>query len=134
MRPLKILTLIFSLVLLQSCDPLRRIIVKNESTENATITFKLKGDSALHSPIFINSTDKVSYTVGNNARHNVMRLSLGTGNWTNGALKQFVDDLEYLEITSTSINEKLSTEKEIKAYLRQHLTGILRKNIHINIK
>jgi len=130
----KILTLIFILLAFASCDPLRRIVVKNESTEKATITFKLKEDSALHSPVFINNSEKVSYTITNLSPHNKMRLSFGSGNWTHGAIKNLADDLDYLEIESTAGNQKLASEEEIITFLKEHLKGILRKNIHINIK
>jgi hypothetical protein len=112
---------------------MRRVIVKNKSSEPVTIIWTLKEDSALHSPLFINSATEVKFKISNQFPHNQMRLGFGMGNWKNEALKDLADDLESLEIKSAPLNVKLASEEEIKTYLSSNLKGVLRKNITITI-
>ncbi len=133
--PIKFLTLIFFIFLFAGCDPMRRVIVKNTSSSPVTITWKLKEDSARHSPLFIfSNSDKVTFTIGNKPGQNIMRLPFGMGNWKDGALDAMVDDLKSFEIESNSADTLYKEEGEIKAYLQSHLKGILKKNIKIYIQ
>jgi hypothetical protein len=129
----KIILTLFILLMLTSCDPMRRVIIKNNSAEPATITWRLKEDSAMHSKLFISNSKEVRFTIKNSPPHNVIRIPFGIGNWKKGDLQNLADDLESLEINSSSINVLLSTEEEIKAYLQANIRGILHKNIKIYV-
>lgn len=120
--------------LLCSCDPMRRINMKNESAGEAQITWTLKEDSALHSPLFISNDTRVKFKLQPTKPYNEAKLSYGSGSWTEAAMKSLADDLEMLEIATATDTVRMKSEGEIWKYLADHKKGVTKKRIHIIIR
>lgn len=120
--------------LLCSCDPMRRINMKNESAGEAQITWTLKEDSALHSPLFISNDTKVKFKLQNIKPYNEAKLSYGSGSWTEAVIKSLADDLEMLEIATATDTVRMKSEAEIWKYLADRKKGVTKKRIHITLR
>lgn len=109
---------------LLSCDPMRRIEMINKTGADASVVWTLKTDSAIKSPLFINSATEVKFEFKKGAKEKEVNLSAGVGNWTFNELNNFCDDLEKLEIKTADNNQIFTGTTEIRNFL-----GALRKGI-----
>ena len=130
---MKVIISIFGLFFLVSCDPMRRINMKNESGQEARITFHIKEDSLHKSPFFLSSDDEsVFYFPSESTK--TMRLSAGIGTWTPFHLRNLVDDLESMTIQWADKEIKMDKEEEIFQYLLSRRKGLGKDKIEIRIK
>jgi hypothetical protein len=124
---------ILSIVALPGCDPARRINMKNTSGHDAEVIWLIKEDSIGNSPFFMNSSKEVKFTLQSNAPYNLIKLSLGQGNWAPAHFNAITEDLDSLIIRSHQGQIKLSTD-ELKAFLWPRRLGLDKGKILIHIK
>ncbi|MBA2329937.1 MAG: hypothetical protein H0V91_09985, partial [Flavisolibacter sp.] len=67
---MKILLLIAVTVFICSCDPMRRINIKNQSNDEAVVIWQIHEDSVLTSPLFIGNDPEVKYTLKQDPPYN----------------------------------------------------------------
>jgi hypothetical protein len=118
---------------MDSCDPMRRINMKNKSGEDVDIIWTLKEDSAKTSPLFISNDTEVKFHLKNKRPHNEANMSFGIGSWNEAMLKNISDDIESLQINSAKDSVKLSTTADIWKYLADRKRGIGKNKIQIMV-
>ncbi len=111
------------ILLLFSCDPARRIQMKNKSNEDAFVIWTLKEDSARFSPFFISNSTEVKIDLKRKAPDNTVNMSFGMGTWDDAIFMDLIDDLVSLEIKKATDSFKLSAQQEIKQYLAAKRKG-----------
>ncbi len=133
---MKNIFLFFSfVVLLISCDPMRRINIKNESGGEAEIIWTLKDlDSLYKSPFFLSSSKKVNFQLQSVKPYKEINMSFGEGFWSIDYLKEVTDRLESLEIKTASGTIKLDSSDQINTFLSARRKGLKNRKIDIIIK
>ncbi len=123
--------LVISILFLLSCDPSRRINMRNKSNNDAEVIFKLKEDSAKTSPFFISNSTRVDFNLKNKKPQNFASMSFGLGRWTEASIKNIADDLESFEIKHTKDSMLLTTEDQIAKYFFAKRKGTFKSRIEI---
>jgi len=121
-------------LLFASCEPARRIVMKNESGAPASVTWNIKEDSIHSSPFFISNSREMRFDLTPGRPGNRIPISCGIGSWTIRELNQVLDDLDSLEISSHSEEKCLRTEKEMREYLLPKRKGLDKGRIEIVLK
>ena len=132
MKTGSLLLLSLTLLILQSCDPMRRIRMTNKSGSEASITWVIKEDSIHQSPFFISSTKKQKFVLPADARP--IRLSAGMGTWTKRELRNVVNDLDSVLIEWNNGSIRLGSEEDIMSFLMTRRRGLGKDKIDIVIK
>jgi hypothetical protein len=129
---MKYFVFIFLLQLFFSCDPMRRIDMKNNSSGDVEITWTLKEmDSLYKSPFFLSNSKKIKFKLQQNKPFNEANMSFGSGIWTKEAIDSITNRLDSLEIKSSSGTLKMDS-KEMNAYLMDKRKGLGKRKIIIN--
>lgn len=128
-----VLALLFSCMIVSSCDPMRRINMRNHTSGEAEITWKIKEDSIHSSPFFISSDKEQKFKLDSKKPGNAIFMSAGIGTWTPKELRNLVDDLESMVIRWDKGEIKLESEEEIFQFLLSRRKGIGKDKIEINI-
>lgn len=127
-------TLIFLLsAFLISCNPQKRIIMRNASSDDAEIIWKINEDSVNVSRLYISNSTEVKFHLQPGKPYNFADMSFGIGSWSDAELNNLADDLESLEVKSRNQNFKLSIPDEIKKYLLENRKGFGKTKIRITI-
>jgi hypothetical protein len=128
---MKYFSLLLSVLFFLSCNPMRRINMRNISNEDAEFIFKLKEDSAKTSPLFISTSPKISFNLKNKQPYNRAVVSLGFGKWTEASIKNIADDLESFEIKHAIDSVLLTSEAQIVKYFFDRRKGTFKSRIEI---
>ena len=121
------------LIVIQSCNPMRRIDMKNRSGGEVAITWKLQErDSIYKSDFFISNSDEVSFEI-NPGESNDIKMTFGIGNWKPAALYAVTERLESLEIKSPSGTILLKSPDDIYNFLINRRRGLTNRRIVIEI-
>jgi len=130
-NPMKYLVFILLLCCF-SCDPMRRIDMKNNSSGDAEITWTLKEmDSLYKSPFFLSNSKKIKFKLQPNSPFNEANMSFGSGIWTKEAIDSITNRLDSLEIKSSSGTLKMDA-REMNTYLMANRKGLGKRRIIIN--
>jgi hypothetical protein len=120
---MKIILFFLAVIILPSCDPMRRIYIKNNSNGDAEVTWIIKEDSILSSPLFISNNPEVKFHLAPKP-NKVINMSCGIGEWSIEALDNFVDDLESLELKWVGGAIKMTNVDSIKNFLYNRRIGL----------
>ncbi|HVE60260.1 MAG TPA: hypothetical protein VNA26_00470 [Chitinophagaceae bacterium] len=131
---MRYLFFIAAIVFLLSCNPSRRINMRNTGDSVAEVIFKLKEDSAKTSPFFISNSTKVNFNLKNTKPHNSATMSFGLGAWNKTSIKNIVDDLESFEIKHAKDSLLLDTENQIAEYFLTKRKGTFKSRIEIVLR
>jgi hypothetical protein len=112
------------------CDPARRINMKNASAHDAEITWLIKEDSILNSPLFMNLSTEVKFLLKPQRPYHLVKLSTGNGNWRPADFNAIMDDVDSLIIKTHYGVVRLGTE-ELKQFLWTRRRGIDKSSINI---
>jgi hypothetical protein len=127
--------LIFTLVaLVCSCDPMRRINIKNHSNEDAEVIWQIHEDSLLKSPLYIGNDPEVKYQLKQQPPYNVIKIPFGYGRWTTEYIKSIADDIKELIVIKGSDTSHYNSTAQIWQYLEERKKGLGKKRIEILIK
>jgi hypothetical protein len=107
--------------------------MRNASTDDAEIIWKIDEDSINVSRLYISNSPEVKFYLRPVKPHDLADMSFGIGTWSDIELNNFVDDLEYLEVKSKNQNFKLLAHEEIKKYLLENRKGFGKTKIRITI-
>lgn len=129
-----ILFLFLVAVMAFSCDPMRRINMKNESNEDAEITWFIKEDSILSSPFFISNSQEVNFQLGTRPGSNHVKMSFGTGTWSDKTVTNLIDDLDSVILKWNHKVAVLNTDSQMKDFLMARRKGIDKSKIQIILK
>ena len=129
---MKAVIFIFSVVFIfMSCDPARRINMKNNTGADAEITWVIKEDSLHSSPFFITASKEQKFELKADSPGNAIYMSAGVGTWTPKYLREIVNDLDTVIIRWNDKELKLSSEEEIFGFLLPRRKGVGKDKIEI---
>jgi hypothetical protein len=131
---MKIFLLIAVVVFVCSCDPMRRINIKNQSKEEAVVIWQLHEDSVLTSPFYTGNEPHVKYQLKQNPPYNIIKIPFGYGRWTTDYIKSIADDVKSLVIIKGSDSSHFNSTAQIWQYLEERKKGFGKKRIEIIIK
>lgn len=100
-----------------SCDPMRRINMKNRTDEKAEIIWHIMEDSILSSPLYISNSQEVKFELLPGGRSRDIKMSFGIGRWSPGYLTSVIDDLDSVEIRWNNKTAVLRSHEEMYEYL-----------------
>lgn len=130
----RIIFLFSGLFIWTSCDPMRRINMKNRTGGPAEVTWMIKADSINASPFFISSSKDVTFQLPHSGPAHDIRMSFGVGTWTKNAVNNLVDDLDSLVIRWNNREIRLGAPEEIRDYLMPRRKGVGKDKIEILLK
>lgn len=131
MKPI-IFFFLLSVLLCIGCDSLRRINMKNDTADTVQITWHTVKDSIGFNPFVLNNSDELKFTIPPRT-NNEIKLSFGSGNWTEETVQHLMKYLLSLEIQSPKKQSTFSSPKEISEFLLAHRKGIGSKRIEITV-
>ena len=109
-------------VCILSCNPVRRIDIKNNATDSAEIKWTLNEDSLMNNPFLISNSKELKFILY--PPNNQIKMSFGAGSWTPKEVQKLVGYLTSLEITSSSQHIKIDSLPLIKEFLLARRKGI----------
>jgi hypothetical protein len=119
------------LLMLCSCDPMRRINMKNNTSEKAEITWFIKEDSISSSPFFISSSREVNFKMQPAPGSKRIKMSFGMGKWTQAQVTDLVDDLDSVVLKWKENVAVLASQEQMETYLMSRRRGLDKSKIHI---
>lgn len=131
---MKFYILIVLAVLIASCDPMRRINIKNRSSDEAEIIWQIHEDSVLKSPLYIGNDPVVKYQLKPNSPYNIIKIPFGYGQWSSDYIKSIADDLKSMIIIKGSDSVHYNSTAQIWQFLEERKKGFGKKRIEILIK
>src|SRR5215204_7005639 len=100
--------LILGEVFLSSCDPVRRIDMKNESADTAHIIWTLNEDSLMYNPFLLSNSKELKFSL-NTSKRKEINMSFGAGSWSPKEVEKLVGHLTSLEIISPKQRIKIDS-------------------------
>jgi hypothetical protein len=131
---MKYLLSLFITLLLLSCDPAKRIQMKNNSGADAEIIWTIKEDSIHKSGFYISNSKELKFALKPSKPYNEVMMTLGIGTWSMEAIKNCADDLESLVIRSSKAEVKLETVDAITEFLLARRKGFGKSKIEILVE
>jgi hypothetical protein len=129
------IVLVLVLGLLESCNPTRRIIFKNNSGDRASFYWIMKDrDSLWRSPFFVASTDSSGFTLGPSAPQNRAEMSFGFGSWSPDLLNETIKDVKSMHLLWKRGAVDLNSREEIMSFLLARRRGIDKHRIVIEFE
>ena len=110
-------------ILHASCDPVRRIDMKNESGDSARVIWTLNDDSLMNNPFLLSNSKELTFTLYP-PKNNAIKMSFGTGNWSPREVQKLTGYLKSLEIITSSQRIKIDSLPLLKEYLLARRKGI----------
>lgn len=123
---------ISTIAFLYSCDPARRINMKNTSGGDAEIIWLIKEDSLANSPFFMSLSKEITFSLQSKPPYNHVKLSLGEGSWSAVHFNNIMEDVDSLIIRSHNGEIRMGQE-ELKAFLWSRRMGLDKGKINIYI-
>jgi hypothetical protein len=114
-----------------SCDPMRRINMKNETSGQAEIRWFIKEDSINSSPLFISSSQEQSFVLEPVPGRDLIKMSFGIGPWSPRKVEDLVDDLDSIMISWSGKKLLLAEQDEMKSFLLSRRRGLDKSKIMI---
>jgi hypothetical protein len=115
-----------------SCDPLRRIDLKNETGDSAYVIWTMEEDSINFNPFHLSNSKELKFTLYP-PKNNEIKMSFGAGNWTPTEVGKLVQRLVSLEIISSSQHIKIDSLPLLKEFLLARRKGVGGATIEIVI-
>jgi hypothetical protein len=129
-----ILLFLIATLVFQSCDPQRKITIRNHTGDTAFVSWIIKKDSFARSPFNLSNAVEADFTLLADKPFNEVSMSFGVGQWTLDALRAVTDDLESLTIKWKKGELKMTSEDEIRDFLLNRRKGIGKRKIRILIQ
>ena len=115
-----------------SCDPVRRIEMKNESSDTASIIWTLNEDSLSNNPFMLSNSKELKFELYGPKR-NEINFSFGPGNWSPAEVERLVNKLTSLEIVSAAQRIRIDSLPRLREFLLARRKGIGGARIEIVI-
>lgn len=123
---------ILEVIALLSCNPVRRIDMKNESADTAEVIWTLNEDSLINNPFLISNSKELKFSLYSPKRKEI-KMSFGPGNWSPGEVDKLVGHLTSLEIISATQRIKIDSLPLLRQFLLARRKGVGGARIEILI-
>src|SRR5439155_24470188 len=125
LQSMKILVgfIFFVLAVCSSCDPVRRIDMRNETADTVKFIWTLNEDSLMNNPFLISNSKKLEFVLAP-PKTKFIRMSFGQGNWQPKDVQKLVGFLESFQIVSPSQRIKIDSLSQLKDFLLARRRGI----------
>jgi hypothetical protein len=115
---------------LLSCDPARRIEMKNSSADTALVIWRVKKDSIGFNAFNLSNNRELKFTLPPN-RNSEIKMSFGIGVWSPEEVERLIHRLESFEIRTGQQNFKIDSLSQLRSYLLARRKGSSRIQIII---
>lgn len=132
MRKLWLFFLLLVPMFFLSCDPSRRIEMKNNTNDTAEVTWKSIEDSIGFNPFVLNNKKELTFVLPPR-KNSEVKLSFGTGTWSPEEVQKAIHLLEYFQIKSANGTLRIDSLPQLKDYLLSRRQGIGKSKIVIVI-
>ena len=105
-----------------SCDPVRRIDIKNSTADSAQFIWTLNEDSLMNNPFLISNSKELKFTLY--PPKNEIKMSFGSGSWTPKEVQKLMGYLTSFEIISPSQRIKIDSLPLLKEFLLARRKGV----------
>ena len=105
-----------------SCDPVRRIEMKNNTADSAQIIWTLNEDSLMNNPFLLSNSKELKFVLY--PPKNEIKMSFGAGSWTPTEVQKLMGHLVSLEIISSSQRIKIDSLPLLKEFLLARRKGV----------
>ena len=109
-------------VFLWSCDPSRRIEMKNRSADTAEVVWKAKTDSIGFNPFNLNNSKELRFVLPPH-KNEAVKLTFGMGTWTKSEVENVIHRMASLQIKSQTQNIKIDSLPALRDFLLAHRKG-----------
>lgn len=113
----------FGWILFAGCNPVRRIDMKNSTTDSVQIVWTLNEDSLSNNPFMISNSRELKFIL-HPPKTMRINMSFGAGSWTPTEVQKLVNGLRSLEIISASQRIKIDSLPLLKDYLLARRRGV----------
>ena|SRR5829696_5124737 len=121
---MKIVVGLFLLLgILWSCHPLRRIDMKNKTSDTAEIIWRLNEDSLMNNPFLLSNSKELRFSLYPPKRNDI-KMSFGAGSWAPKEVEKLVGHLQSLEIISPTQKIKIDSLPLLREFLLARRKGI----------
>jgi hypothetical protein len=124
--------LLLGLIILSSCDSVRRIDMKNYSSDTAKVIWNLNEDSLMNNPFLLSNSKQLMFDL-HPPKRNQIKMSFGPGGWSPKEVEKLVGHLKSLEIISATQRIKIDSLPLLKEFLLARRKGIGGMRIEIVI-
>lgn len=107
---------------LLSCDPARRIEMKNSSADTAHIIWRVKKDSIGFNAFNLSNNRELKFTLPP-YRNSEIKMSFGVGVWSPEEVDRLIHRLESFEIKTSRQNLKIDSMAQLRSYLLARRKG-----------
>ena len=115
-----------------SCDPVRRIDMKNQSNDTAYVIWTLNEDSLMNNPFLISNSKQLKFDLYHPKRKEI-KMSFGPGNWSPKEVQKLVGHLTSLEIISSTQRIRIDSLPLLREFLLARRKGVGGARIEIVI-
>jgi len=127
-----LITLCLIIAIACSCNDLRRIAMRNKSSDTAEIIWTLNEDSLTNNPFLISNSKELKFLLyPPNTKE--IKMSFGPGNWSPSQVQKLVGYLVSLEIKTAKQRIKIDSLPLLKDYLLARRKGIGGVTIRIEV-
>jgi hypothetical protein len=120
-------------LLVLSCDPSRRIEMKNKTSDTAEITWKSQEDSIGFNPFVLNNAKELTFKLPPN-KHSEMKFSFGLGTWSPQEVEKAIHWIEYFQIKTPKSSMRIDSLPMLRDYLLARRKGIGGSKIEIVVE
>lgn len=107
---------------LLSCDPARRIEMKNSSTDTVHVIWRVKKDSIGFNAFNLSNNRELKFMLPPH-RNSEIKMSFGTGVWSPEEVEKLIHRLESFEIRTARQNLKIDSLSQLRSYLLARRKG-----------
>jgi hypothetical protein len=129
MRYSLLFLLVFAACLL-SCDPARRIEMKNSSSDTALVIWRVKKDSIGFNAFNLSNNRELKFTLPPK-KNSEIKMSFGIGVWSPEEVEKLIHRLESFEIKTPHQNFKIDSLAQLRSYLLARRKGSSKIKIEI---
>ena len=119
-------------IALFSCDSVRRIDMKNQSADTASIIWTLNEDSLSNNPFMLSNSKELKFQLYGPKR-NQINMSFGPGGWSPAEVERLANRLTSLEIISATQRIKIDSIPQLRDFLLARRKGVGGARIEIVI-
>lgn len=125
---IKLLILLFSCLLLTSCDPVRNISFMNKTDSNVKVKINLNPEVENYTSNILKSKSNGDSIVFNLKQKNTVKISFGAGVWSDPIIDDFSNSVHTIEFDTKNIKTIYKTPESVKKLLKDNKHGVLHKH------
>ena len=130
---IKSLILLFSCLLLISCDPVRDITFMNKTDSDIKIKIKLNPEAKNYTSDVLKDKSNGDSIIFNLKKNNTEGIFFGVGVWSDPVIDEFSNSIYNIEFDTKNTKTIYKTPEAVKKLLKDNRHGLHKNQVDINI-